>query len=259
MEKMYTIGEVSELLNLPKSTIRYWDEQGLISSSRHEDNGYRLFDIDDIFKLYDIDFYRNLDIPIKQMKDLYGKTLSDLYETLDETEKRIRNEIAVMKKKHQEIDFRKKQLKLMIDTKQNEFPVESIPFDRIISSDFENFMEIKMFLANYSSFGIISTTSSNAETAYGLCIGKAQEHLPVEEAEVIWEKNESAVYRRFLLKVEMNRTENNNIKEVRDLLKTQGVETGQVIGQYLLTNTTKENISYEYYHAWIETKKAADR
>ncbi|HAP9438178.1 TPA: MerR family DNA-binding transcriptional regulator, partial [Enterococcus faecium] len=26
MKKMYTIGQVSELFDLPKSTIRYWDE-----------------------------------------------------------------------------------------------------------------------------------------------------------------------------------------------------------------------------------------
>ena len=49
MPKLYTIGEVSELLNVPKSTIRFWDEQGLIHSLRHEENGYRMFNIDDIF------------------------------------------------------------------------------------------------------------------------------------------------------------------------------------------------------------------
>lgn len=36
MEKNYTIKDVSELLNIPKSTIRYWDEQGLISTTRNE-------------------------------------------------------------------------------------------------------------------------------------------------------------------------------------------------------------------------------
>ncbi len=60
MKKMYTIGQVSELFDLPKSTIRYWDEQGLIRSSRQEENDYRLFDIDDIFMLYDIVFYRKI-------------------------------------------------------------------------------------------------------------------------------------------------------------------------------------------------------
>lgn len=126
---MYTIGQVSELFDLPKSTIRYWDEQGLIRSSRQEENDYRLFDIDDIFMLYDIVFYRKLDIPIKQMKNLYGKTLTELYETLDETERRIHKELVVMKQKQKEIREQKKQLKLMIDTNEEEFPVEEIPFD----------------------------------------------------------------------------------------------------------------------------------
>ncbi|HFM9063200.1 TPA: MerR family transcriptional regulator, partial [Enterococcus faecium] len=32
-------------------------------------------------------------------------------------------------------------------------------------------------------------------------------------------------------------------------------KTGEVIGQYLLTNTDENNIRTEYYHAWIEMKK----
>lgn len=150
---MYTIGQVSELFDLPKSTIRYWDEQGLIRSSRQEENDYRLFDIDDIFMLYDIVFYRKLDIPIKQMKNLYGKTLTELYETLDETERRIHKELVVMKQKQKEIREQKKQLKLMIDTNEEEFPVEEIPFDCMISTEFEDIVEIKKFLPNYSALG----------------------------------------------------------------------------------------------------------
>ena len=68
MEKNYTIKDVSELLNIPKSTIRYWDEQGLISTTRNEENGYRTFDLEDLFKIYDIDFYRKMGIPIKDIK-----------------------------------------------------------------------------------------------------------------------------------------------------------------------------------------------
>ena len=37
------------------------------------------------------------------MKNLYGKTLTELYETLDETERRIHKELVVMKQKQKEI------------------------------------------------------------------------------------------------------------------------------------------------------------
>ncbi len=56
MKKMYTIGQVSELFDLPKSTIRYWDEQGLIRSSRQEENDYRLL-ISMIFLCFMISFF----------------------------------------------------------------------------------------------------------------------------------------------------------------------------------------------------------
>nr|WP_288657793.1 MerR family transcriptional regulator [uncultured Enterococcus sp.] len=98
MPKLYTIGEVSELLNVPKSTIRFWDEQGLIHSLRHEENGYRMFNIDDIFQIYDINFYRKLDVPIKQMKNLYGKTIEEHYATIAETEQRIKQEKISLQK-----------------------------------------------------------------------------------------------------------------------------------------------------------------
>ena len=38
----------------------------------------------------------------------------------------------------------KKQLKLMIDTNEEEFPVEEIPFDCMISTEFEDIVEIKI-------------------------------------------------------------------------------------------------------------------
>ena len=60
------------------------------------------------------------------MKNLYGKTLTELYETLDETERRIHKELVVMKQNKR--DKEQKQLKLMIDTNEEEFPVEEIPF-----------------------------------------------------------------------------------------------------------------------------------
>lgn len=92
MKRLYSIGEVSELLDIPRSTIRYWDAEGLIHAAREEENGYRLFDIDAIFQVYDINFYRKLDIPMKQMKNLYSKSLNEMYDILAETEQRLDHE-----------------------------------------------------------------------------------------------------------------------------------------------------------------------
>ncbi len=86
------------------------------------------------------------------MKNLYGKTLTELYETLDETERRIHKELVVMKQKQKEIR-EQKQLKLMIDTNEEEFPVEEIPFDCMISTEFEDIVEIKNFYLTIQALG----------------------------------------------------------------------------------------------------------
>lgn len=141
----------------------------------------------------------------------------------------------------------------MIDTNEEEFPIEEIPFDCMISTEFEDIVEIKQFLPNYSSFGMMSMPASSSQTMYGFFIDPSEIHLFSQD--VIWKKKDTTIYRRFLLKSEMNHAERNNILEVRETMHEKGWETGEVIGQYLLTNTDENNIRIEYYHAWMEMKK----
>ncbi|MBF8808135.1 MAG: MerR family transcriptional regulator [Enterococcus lacertideformus] len=252
MQKLYTIGEVSELLNVPKSTIRFWDEQGLIHSVRHEENGYRMFNIYDIFQIYDINFYRKLDVPIKQMKNLYGKTMEEHYETIAETEQRIEQEKIDLQKKHEEILTRKNQLKLMIDSKNKDFPKEKIPFEAIVTVESDDILDSKTYLENYASFGCYFDFSISNEMIYGFCTEKESEDIPLSK--IVWQNQPFKTYHRFLLQVEVNHTENNNIREIKKKLQKQGYETGEVIVQYLLTNRTEEGSYFEYYQAWIESK-----
>ncbi|CEH28936.1 MerR family DNA-binding transcriptional regulator [Aneurinibacillus migulanus] len=50
-EKCITMGEASIETQVPTSTLRYWEKEGLIISKREEDNNYRLFDRFQIIKI----------------------------------------------------------------------------------------------------------------------------------------------------------------------------------------------------------------
>ncbi|EYT95844.1 MerR family transcriptional regulator [Enterococcus mundtii] len=252
MKTMYSIGEVAELLDIPRSTIRYWDAEGLIHTAREEENGYRLFDIDAIFQVYDINFYRKLGIPIKQMKNLYSKSLNELYHTLNETEQRLDHEKKILEQKHKEVLSRKNQLKEMIDSPPNKFPEEEIPFQKIVVAASDDILYSKEYLKNYSSF-VIYFPENTQNGIYGFC---TEEHTKeLLGSQTIWQNDLTKKYVRFLLKVQVNYTENNNLSEVKDRLQEQGYRLGQTIGQYLLTHTTKENVSFEYYRTWIEVSQ----
>lgn len=53
MDKNY-IKDISEIYGIPKSTLRYWDSEGLIHFNREPSNSYRQFDLKTIMNVGDI-------------------------------------------------------------------------------------------------------------------------------------------------------------------------------------------------------------
>ena len=89
-ENMF-INEVEHIIGLSKKSIRYYEENGLLSPKRNQSNDYRIYSEDDIQKLKIIKFLRELDVPIKELKQLHNGTLS-LQECMKERIKKIETE-----------------------------------------------------------------------------------------------------------------------------------------------------------------------
>ena len=70
------INEVEHLVGLSKKSIRYYEENGLLSPTRNKINDYRIYNEKDIEKLKLIKFLRELNVGIKDLKKLENKTLS---------------------------------------------------------------------------------------------------------------------------------------------------------------------------------------
>lgn len=65
---MYSIKEVSDLLGLPASTIRYYDKQGLLPFVERSNSGYRRFSENDIALLKLIECLKKTNMPIKDIR-----------------------------------------------------------------------------------------------------------------------------------------------------------------------------------------------
>ena len=83
----YTIGEVSEILNISRDMVRYYEKQGVIQSHRNTSNNYRYYDTSIIFWLLESIQFKNLGINIKnisgvRMDDYVGQLVKhiELYE-----------------------------------------------------------------------------------------------------------------------------------------------------------------------------------
>ncbi len=69
---MKTVKDVSEITGISIRTLRYYDEIGLLKPTKLTNSGYRLYDSKALEKLQEIMFFRELEIPLVDIKKIMG-------------------------------------------------------------------------------------------------------------------------------------------------------------------------------------------
>lgn len=94
------INKVEHLVGISKKSIRYYEQNGLLSPTRNRDNDYREFTPDDIQKLKMIKFLRDLNVPVREIKLLANNKLTLKECMIDRLEKIRREEEKYLKVKN---------------------------------------------------------------------------------------------------------------------------------------------------------------
>ncbi len=99
----YSIGEVSKMFNLPSSTIRYYDSEGLFPNLKRE-SGIRKFSDNDLEGLRVVECLKKSGLEIKDIKIFMQwvregpKTYSKRQELINKQKERIEEEISNLNK-----------------------------------------------------------------------------------------------------------------------------------------------------------------
>lgn len=75
---MFTVKQLSKLAGVTPRTLHHYDEIGLLKPSRVGDNGYRYYGEESVLRLQQILFYRELDIPLDDIKKIMAKSSFDV-------------------------------------------------------------------------------------------------------------------------------------------------------------------------------------
>lgn len=78
-----TIGEVARMAGVNTSAIRHWEQEGLITSGRNEDNGYRVFSQTELRKIILISSLRKTVYFIENMKHLLNNLETQHFEQVE--------------------------------------------------------------------------------------------------------------------------------------------------------------------------------
>ena len=92
-----TVSEVSRITGLSVRTLQYYDKTGLLSPAGYTDEGYRLYDDAALRKLQQIMLFRELEFPLKEIKEIMARPDLD-------SRKVIEQQIELLKLRREHLD-----------------------------------------------------------------------------------------------------------------------------------------------------------
>ena len=99
---MKTVKEVSNLTGVSVRTLHHYDAIGLLHPTKVTEAGYRLYDEDALEQLYLIIIYRELGIPLKQIRAILeapdfdrNRVLADQIALMQKQKEKLENRIAL--------------------------------------------------------------------------------------------------------------------------------------------------------------------
>jgi DNA-binding transcriptional MerR regulator len=90
---MYTVRKVSRLAGTTPRTLHYYDEIGLLHPASVAENGYRYYDNGSLLRLQQILLYRELDLPLAEIKRILDGEAFDAIDSLRGHKETLRQRI----------------------------------------------------------------------------------------------------------------------------------------------------------------------
>jgi DNA-binding transcriptional MerR regulator len=91
---MFTVKQLSSLAGITPRTLHYYDEIGLLKPSEIGANGYRYYNKESLLRLQQILLYRELDIPLEDIKRILGGDNFELLSALESHRQELQRRIA---------------------------------------------------------------------------------------------------------------------------------------------------------------------
>ena len=101
---MFTVKQLSKLAGVTPRTLHHYDAIGLLKPSRIGDNGYRYYGEESLLRLQQILFYRELDIPLDDIKRIMGRRDFDVLGALQGHKDALHNQVARLNRLIQTVD-----------------------------------------------------------------------------------------------------------------------------------------------------------
>ncbi len=132
MKNYYKIGEISKLYGIGADSLRYYEELGVLRPKRDQ-NGYRLYNLKDMYKLNIIRDLRLLGFSMAQIKEyLDGQSIANTLKMLEDEQSLLQQKIDELREKQSIIRRRMASLNAAKNIRPGIFAVKTLPERRCV-------------------------------------------------------------------------------------------------------------------------------
>lgn len=252
MKDRFSIQEISKIFGIPKSTLRYWDQEGLIHLERNEENHYREFSIMTMYEIIDIITYRALRMPIEDIRKVETGTPEFLRQTLLEKEKELDDQIAQLIKTKEKVKRKQERFKEYATLLAAPYQIGTPEAAGLMPFHFEDKSHWDACMSDSYLFSLYFSSAS-LSPLYGLAVIKEEDlNLRNPNEALLWNSASSkSEYLRCLLKVSYDDHNIHDLSKHHDYIRTHlNRKPGITIASHLFTAC--ETKRFDYYKAFIE-------
>ncbi|MHC5268641.1 MerR family transcriptional regulator [Enterococcus sp. LJL98] len=252
MRELFSINEIAEIFNTPKSTLRFWEEKGLIQPERNQENDYRMYDLKELIHVGDIVFYRSLGLSIARLQGYRQMDARALEELLTNAEKDVRSQLEKLQMIQNVLNDRQEKLSWATHLSETTYLEERPDFDYLVPYIYKEPFNHEAIQENDPYHFVLSITfEPEMQVQDGLVIPQ-----PEKQTQLIWQyATTTKKFRTARLKIPADTLiQQADLAPHRTRLEQLGYHVVAIVARYLAT-INEETGRFEYYKAWFEIEE----
>ena len=248
MVQKFRIGEIAKFFNIPTSTLRYWEDKGVLHPKKGIDNQYREYFVEDLMTISDIIFYKNLGLQLKEIQEIEKCTPDEHNKLFIEKVEELKQEQKIISKRMKKLQSQINAVKIIELLKKHPYQITDIDTECVVSFELIEQEKLQQYIENPYLYTRVQHSNSLSLEKRGLTVPLNMiETFPKNS--VIWKKR-SNQYITFLMKEKVCEGYPNDLNE--HLLHIQkSHRTGAIISRFLLCASEDETI-YDFYQTFVE-------
>jgi DNA-binding transcriptional MerR regulator len=244
----FQIGEIAKFFDIPASTLRYWEEMGVLRPEKDPENHYREYEIEDLMNISDIIFYKKLGLPLKNIRQMESTSPDEHYQLFEEKLADLKEEEKALQQRMEKLHHHMEAIQALRDLRENPYQETDIDTDCIVSFDFIEREKLLRYIENPYLYSRVQHSSDMKKEQRGITI-ETSEEPEMDPSQIIW-KNTGHRYIAFLMKEEISDGFPNDLMEHLEKIQEK-YQTGAVISRFLIEAREDRKI-YDFYKTYVE-------